>query len=152
SGSDWALGYNVGVLLKPISSLRLGISYRSGIDHTLKGSSSLVIPGVTSSAQSATASVKLPDVASVGVAYDVIPAVTLLAQVDYYGWRRFKAIQIVTADGTSQVVPEAFRNTVGGSIGAEWHVAPAWTLRSGLEFDPTPMPNDARSTALPDSE
>jgi long-chain fatty acid transport protein len=152
SGSDWALGYNIGVLLKPLSNFRLGISYRSGMNHTLKGSSSLVIPGVTSSSQSATASLKLPDVASVGVAYDVIPAVTLLAQIDYYGWRRFKGIQMVMADGTSQLVPQAFRNTVGGSIGAEWHVTPAWTLRSGLELDPTPTPNDARSTALPDSD
>jgi len=152
SGSDWALGYNVGVLLKPLSNFRLGISYRSGTNHTLKGSSSLVIPGVTSSSQPATASFKLPDVASVGVAYDVIPTVTLLAQIDYYGWRRFKGIQIAMADGTSLVIPEAFRNTVGGSIGAEWHVAPAWTLRSGLEIDPTPAPNDARSTALPDTD
>jgi long-chain fatty acid transport protein len=152
SGSDWALGYNVGVLLKPLSNLRLGISYRSGMNHTLKGTSSLVIPGVVSSSQAATASFKLPDIASVGAAYTVIPAVTLLAQVDYYGWRRFKGIQIAMADGTSQSVPQAFRNTVGGSIGVEWHVAPAWTLRSGLELDPTPTPNDARSTALPDSD
>ena len=39
TGGDWALGFNAGFLLKPSRDLRLGFSYRSGLDHTPKGSS-----------------------------------------------------------------------------------------------------------------
>ncbi|MGH7036050.1 MAG: OmpP1/FadL family transporter [Stellaceae bacterium] len=151
SGGDWGLGFNVGLLLQPTDRLRLGFSYRSGIDHTLKGDSSTEIPGVTSSAQGVTASFKLPDVASLGAAYDVTPALTLLAQADYYGWSRFQDIRLKFADGTQQVISENFRDTVGFSLGTEWKVRAPWTLRAGVEFDPTPSPGSNRSTMIPDS-
>ncbi|HEV2698746.1 MAG TPA: outer membrane protein transport protein, partial [Terriglobales bacterium] len=152
TGSDWALGFNAGVLVKPTTNLRLGFSYRSGTDHNLKGQSTAEVPGISSTSQSVSAGFKLPDVASLGAAYNVTPALTLLAQADYYGWSRFKEIRFTFADGTQQGVPENFKNTIGFSVGAEWKASPNWTLRSGIEYDPTPTPNDGRSTALPDSD
>jgi long-chain fatty acid transport protein len=152
TGNDWAVGFNAGVLAKPTDALRVGFSYRSGTEHSLKGNATSEIPGVVSSSQSATANFKLPDVASLGIAYNVTPMVTLLAQADYYGWSRFNQIRIAFADGTQQVVPENFKDTVGFSVGTEWKVSDRWTLRGGVEFDPTPTPNGARSTALPDSD
>ncbi len=151
SGGDWALGFNAGILLKPTDNLRIGFDYRSGVDHTLKGDSTAEIPGLLSSTKGVSASFKLPDVASLGVAYAVAPTVTLLAQVDYYGWSRFQAIRLTFSDGTQQIIPENFRNTLGLSVGGEWKVASSWMLRGGVEFDPTPTPGGDRSTAVPDS-
>jgi len=151
-GGDWGVGFNVGVLVKPIEDLRVGITYRSGVDHKVKGNSQTEIPSVLSSAKAVTGHFNLPDITSVGVAYDYSPSITLLAQADYYGWRRFKQIRLSFADGTQQVIPENFRNSVGFSLGGEWRLAPAWTLRSGIEWDQTPTPSDGRSTAIPDSD
>ncbi|HKT16962.1 MAG TPA: outer membrane protein transport protein [Stellaceae bacterium] len=151
SGGDWGVGFNLGVLVQPTDQLRLGFSYRSGIDHTLRGNSSTEIPGVTSSAQGAAASVALPDVASLGAALDVTSTLTLMAQADYYGWSRFQNIRIHFADGTQQIISENYHNTIGFSLGAEWKIATPWTLRGGIEFDPTPSPGANRSTAIPDS-
>lgn len=152
TGGDWTVGFNLGLLLKPTSVLRLGFSYRSGMDHNLKGNSSTEIPGILSSSQPATASFKLPDVASFGVAYVLMPDLTLLGQVDYYGWSRFKEIRFTFADGTQQVLPQNYKDSFGVSLGAEWKASAAWTIRGGVEFDQTPTPNDARSTAVPDSD
>jgi long-chain fatty acid transport protein len=152
SGSDWALGFNAGILVEPTSDLRVGFSYRSGMDHNLRGASTTEVPGIVSSTQATSAGFKLPDIASLGAAYKLTPALTLLAQADYYGWSRFNEIRFTFADGTQQVVQENFKNTVGFSVGAEWKATEAWTLRSGFEFDPTPTPNNDRSTGLPDSD
>jgi long-chain fatty acid transport protein len=151
SGGDWGVGFNLGLLLQPTDRLRLGFSYRSGIDHTLRGNSSTELPGILSSSQAATASLKLPDVASLGAAFDVTSTLTLLAQADYYGWGRFQNIRLSFADGTQQIISENYHNTVGFSLGAEWKIASPWTLRGGVEFDPTPSPGANRSTAIPDS-
>ena len=36
-GNDWAYGWNAGVLVEPIKGTRLGVAYRSEIDHELDG-------------------------------------------------------------------------------------------------------------------
>jgi long-chain fatty acid transport protein len=150
-GGDWGLGFNAGILLKPTNKIRLGFSYRSGVDHALKGSSTTEIPGVTNTAQDVTAHFKLPDVASFGAAWEVAPSLTLMGQVDYYGWSRFQEIRLVFADGTQQSIPANYHNTIGVSLGGEWRVASPWTLRAGIELDPTPTPGGNRGTAVPDS-
>jgi long-chain fatty acid transport protein len=152
TGGDWAVGFNLGLLLKPTNDFRVGFSYRSGLDHDLKGNSTTQLPGVLSSAQSVSAAFKLPDIASLGAAYDLSPAITLLAQVDYYGWSRFKDIRLTFADGTQQILQENYKNSAGVSLGAEWKPSTPWVLRGGVEFDQTPTPNDDRSTAVPDSD
>jgi len=35
---DWAVGFNLGALLEPSTTTRIGLTYRSKIDHGLKGS------------------------------------------------------------------------------------------------------------------
>ena len=152
AGGDWSLGFNAGILLKPVDDLRLGLSYRSEIDHDLKGRATTQIPGLLASSQGVTGSFSLPDILAIGVAYDVLPSVTVLGQANYYGWRRFKEVRLTFADGTQQIIPQNYRNSVGFSVGAEWRVTESWTLRSGVEWDQTPTPSDNRSTSVPDSD
>ncbi len=149
-GGDWGLGFNAGIFVKPTDKIRLGFSYRSGIDHALKGSSTTAVAG-TSTTQDVTASFKLPDVASFGAAWEVAPNLTLMGQVDYYGWSRFQEISLTFADGTHASIPANYHNTIGVSLGGEWRVASPWTLRAGIELDPTPTPGGNRSTSVPDS-
>ena len=36
-GDDWAYGWNAGLIVEPVAGTRLGVAYRSEIDHTLRG-------------------------------------------------------------------------------------------------------------------
>ncbi len=94
--------------------------------------------------------VKLPDTIALGVAYDVTPTVTLLGQVGYYGWSRFKEVRLMLADGTQPTTTENFRDTWSLSLGAQWAVAPGWVLRGGMLYDRTPTRDQYRSTIIPD--
>lgn len=152
NGGDWTVGFNAGLLLKPTSNFRVGFSYRSGVQHNLKGNSATEIPGILASTQPISAAFKLPDIASFGIVYELTSELSLLGQLDYYGWSRFKDIRLSFADGTQQIIPQNYRNSAGASVGVEWKTAPAWTIRSGVEFDQTPTTNDSRSTAVPDSD
>lgn len=150
-GSDWSVGFNLGALYKPRSDLRLGLTYRSAIDHKIEGNATTNIALLSvNTVQSFSSDFRLPDTTSLGVAYDISPTVTLLGQVGYYGWSRFNEVRLKLADGTQPTTTENFRDTWSLAIGAEWAVAPGWTLRGGMLYDQTPTRDQYRSTIIPD--
>ena len=149
-GSDWSVGFNIGILVKPVDNLRVGLTYRSAIDHKVEGDATTELFGITS-VQGFSTEVKLPDTTQLGVAYDITPTVTLYGQVNFYGWSRFDELRIKFADGSEAVVPQNFRNSWGAAVGAQARVAPGWTVRGGFAYDQTPTrDNESRSAAIPD--
>ena len=149
-GDDWSIGFTVGVLVKASDRMRVGLSYRSAVDHRLKGEARTDFLGSVT-AQDVAADLNLPEVISAAVAYDVTPAVTLLAQVNYYGWDRFEEIRLELEDGSELVSAENFRDTWGVSFGVQVKASEDWTLRSGIEYDETPTVDEFRSTRIPDA-
>lgn len=149
-GKDWSVGFSIGLLFEPRDDLRIGVNYRGAVNHRLTGDAITSLAGLTID-QKVAADLKLPDVISVGFAYDVTPTVTLLAQVNHYGWNRFKEIRLELDDNSELVSPENFRNTWGVSVGAELRASDRLTLRGGVEFDETPTVDAYRSTRIPDA-
>lgn len=148
-GSDWSIGFNLGVLFKPQSDLRLGVTYRSAIDHKIEGDATTEFLG-SKTVQSFNSDFHLPDTAALGVAYDIHPTVTLLGQVSRYGWSRFNEVRLKLADGTQPATTENFRDTWSLALGAQWSMAPGWKLRGGMLYDQTPTRDQYRSTIIPD--
>ncbi|MDA5194542.1 OmpP1/FadL family transporter [Govanella unica] len=149
-GTDWAYGYSLGLLFEPIDTVHLGVSYRGRVKHRLHGTATTTLFGQTTE-QGVAADLNLPDVIAVAAAFDVTPRLTLLAQLNHYGWNRFKQIQLDLADGTTQVSPENYRNSLGGSVGAKYLANDRLTLRAGVNYDETPTLNNNRSTRVPDT-
>ena len=44
TGDDWGYGYTVGFLYEPARNQRIGVSYRSRVSHSLKGTTELEVP------------------------------------------------------------------------------------------------------------
>ena len=42
--NDWGLGYNLGLLLQPVETTHLGVSYRSAVRHDLSGTAQFLVP------------------------------------------------------------------------------------------------------------
>lgn len=154
-GDDTAVGWQVGLLYEPVKGTRIGVDYRSAVFHTLTGS--VNFQGVPTpftaipSFQGGPAQAKLatPDVYSIGMSHD-LGDVTLLAQVDYTMWSRFQNLLVTWPTGSSLTV-EHWHNSVMPSIGADWRVAPEWTLRTGFAFDQTPVSSAERTPRIPDA-
>jgi long-chain fatty acid transport protein len=156
-GDDWSVGFNVGLLLKPTPTTRVGVHYRSGIDHDLSGDvqlSGLAGPlAALNGSTTASAEVKLPDITTLAVAQELTPRLTLLGQVSRFGWDRFEILRIETDDGRPDVVStENYRNTWTVALGAEYALTEAWTLRGGVQYDETPTRDGFRSTRVPDGD
>lgn len=162
-GSDWAVGYHLGVLWQPTSDLRFGIDYRSRIVENLRGSQQVSIPArlatvspaaaaeLTALDQSVRTRVTLPDVLTVSAVWVVSPGLSALATMQWTHASLLRTISIVGSDGTTSVLPLHFRDSWMGSVGvnARPSIAPRFLLQAGVGFERGSVPIESRTPRLP---
>jgi len=153
-GDGWNWGYSVGVQAH-WDRLSLGASYRSSMDHDLSGNAEitgLLGPlAIGNGNFAAKASFTTPWIATFGARYRVTDRLTLNGQVQRIGWGQFKDIQ-VTSGGLTQFVPQGYSDVTTGGVGLDYEVNPSLTLRTGVQYDPTPTPNIGRTARVPDGD
>jgi long-chain fatty acid transport protein len=158
TGHTWSTGFNGGLLIQPDDKTNIGLSYRYGITHNIRGSLTVAnLQGLVSVANqqvTGTAALDLPDIVQVGVAHHLTPDLMLLAEFDYYSWSNFKAINIHTTSPTlgNLVTQEQYRDTYSFSVGAEYQLDPQWRIRGGIKYDQTPTVDAYRDTRVPDGD
>lgn len=155
SGHGWDYGWDAGAQYHPSDRLTLAASYRSKIGHTLRGDVSVAgllgpLAGSNLAAAGA-ATFNTPAMATLGARWKATDRLWLNAQVQRVGWSQFRAITVKLA-GATQVTPQDYRSTTTVALGADYALAPDWTLRGGVQRDPTPTPDASRSTRVPDGD
>lgn len=156
SGDGWDLGYVVGAQLHPNDRLTFGLSYRSGIKHDLSGTLQLsALQGTPAAVNvtdpNATANFRTPWIATLGARWRATDRLALSAQVQHFGWSDFDTIKVASVAGASSV-PQNYRDTTNVGVGADYDVTRRWTVRAGVQYDPTPTPDVGRTVRVPDSD
>jgi long-chain fatty acid transport protein len=165
---DWQIGYVFGVEWKPRSDLSLGVSFRSELNNTLKGTETFtldapqppypsigaILQGATGAFQNgpATAKFTTPWVVTLGAKWQVSDQLTLLAGGDWTGWNSF---QNLTAHSSNPHQPDDvtimnWTTSLSASLGAEYKPIPELTLRLGTAYDETPTVDRYRTPGIPD--
>ncbi|WP_296808128.1 outer membrane protein transport protein [Thiocapsa sp.] len=157
TGDGWDTGFNVGLLYRPSEHTRVGLHYRSGMRHTLKGSAAVSgLRGPLASANGRSdsrAGLKLPDILTVSLTQAVTPRLTLMGEVQWFGWDAFDEVRIRFANGSPDLVrPQGFENTYTVGLAAEYALDSRWTLRGGIQYDESPTTDRLRNTSIPDSD
>lgn len=156
-GSDWSAGFNVGVLIKPLPSTRIGAHYRSGISHRLDGDNTISgLGGALAAAngrRDGRTDLELPDIVSLAVAHKVHPKLTLAAEAQWFNWSRFEEIRLQFDDGSpDQAIPQNYDDSVAVSIGFDYALSGDLTVRGGFRYDQTPTVDGFRQTSVPDAD
>lgn len=156
-GDAWSVGFNLGILVKPSSTTRLGLHYRSGISHDLEGKTT--VKGLTGPLAAANgvfdarADLDLPAIVSFGVAHELTPSLTLLGDFQWFDWSTFKELRVRFSSGQPDfVIPQNYQDSNAISIGAEYEMTPEWALRAGFHYDTTPTVDQFRTTSVPDTD
>lgn len=152
-GDDTSVGWKAGILAEPWQGTRLGVDYRSKINHTLEGrlviedsGSALVNKNIAGRAD-----LNLPQIATFSVAHDFNDRLTLLGSATWFGWDSFDEINVKNTAGVSQgTVVQDYQNTMAYSVGFDYKLNDAWTLRSGYQYDETPTTDERRTSRTPD--
>lgn len=153
-GDDWSVGWNAGLFYTG-GDTNFGVHYRSGISHRLKGTqdiSGLLGPiAVANGSFAATAPLDLPDIVTVSMMHRLTPQLRAMVTGRWYNWSRFKGIAVTSATGTTNKELD-YKDSYSVSLGGEYDVSPALTLRAGTMFDRTPTNPQHLTTRVPDGD
>lgn len=150
-GNDWSVGYLFGIHLRPTEQLEMGLTYRRSPTHKLEGTSTTDFAGMAAT-EGASAKLHLPDVMTLGARFKATDRLSLLGEVSHFGWSEFDELRIEFEQSPAAVTTENFRDTWALSVGAEYAVSEALTVRTGLLYDQTPARDAYRSTRIPDTD
>jgi long-chain fatty acid transport protein len=162
-GDDWAYGWNAGMIVEPRAGTRLGVAYRSEIQHTLDGDVDFTgdsagiatfIRGATGAFtdSDASLSVNTPASLSFGVHQDVTERVAVMAEAQWTDWSVFDQLT-VKFDNPAQpdnVTEEEWQDSWFFALGSTWKASDAWTFRGGIAFDQSPVDDQYRTPRISD--
>jgi long-chain fatty acid transport protein len=164
-GDDWRVGYTLGVLAEPIAGTRLGLGYRSKLEHRLKGDADFSLrgsaPGQAIAAATgafadtgAAADLELPASASVGIHQALGERWAVMAEAAWTNWSAFDELR-VEFDNAAQpdsVTEHKWQDGWFVALGATWKVLDDLTLRAGAAYDRTPVREAYATPRIPDGD
>src|SRR6185437_5271657 len=165
-GDDVGAGFNIGALYQFNDNLRVGVDYRSRIEHEIDGDQSIFVPGLLALASPSTAAllnaqntgvrtkITLPDSVTFGVYWQIDPRWAVMADVQWTEWSLIQNVNIVPTNPLlpGSTLKENWRDTWFASVGVNYRVTDKLTLQGGFAFDQSPVTDANRTTRLPDGD
>lgn len=154
SGDGWDFGWSAGAQMH-FGDLTLGASYRSAMEHDLEGR--VLVMGLAGPLAGANldigggATFTTPWIATLGARWQATDKLAVTAQAQRIGWSEFDAIE-VSYPGGGETLFQGYDDTTSGGVGLEYAVNDRLTLRTGVQYDPTPTPDEARTARVPDGD
>jgi long-chain fatty acid transport protein len=148
---DIAVGFTAGILLEPNDMLDIGIGFRSSMNHTLDGEGSALAAGYID--RSMSAAIKTPETVTLGIKLQANEQLAFMAGAEWANWSRLKSLDISLDEiGAMLTTPEDWNDSWFFSVGTEYTLNDSWTLRGGLAYEKSPVPDATRTPRLPDND
>jgi long-chain fatty acid transport protein len=154
--TDWAYGWNGGLMLYPTEHFRFGLSYRSSLRLDGMGTSDYKDPIEPVSNPNLSGVIHLPATWIMGVYADISQQWSLLFSAFYTEWSDFNNLVLnnvqVIDDVSTISIHENYQNSWNLAFGAHVWVVPQFIqLKLGVGYDQTPTLVGYRDVRLPDS-
>ncbi len=149
----WGYGWSAGIMYKPFENTRFGITYRSAIDHKIKGRQYL--EGLNRSGVVST-KLTMPEHVLIS-AYQKLGDWGLSASARWTRWSRFDILNIYSTvfgpERNVSQVDEKWKNVWMISAGVDYDINENWTVRTGLAWDEGAVSDYVHRTArVPDND
>ncbi|WP_144206812.1 OmpP1/FadL family transporter [Shewanella donghaensis] len=146
SASDWATGYNAGVVYQPTDKLMMGLSYRSKLEHDFQGdlNSDIRLEKLLLTDYSMDST--LVALVDFSASYQLTPELALLTTVQWHQWSDWDSTPI-TFNGTVDGVSNSFDLTQNRDWDDVWHygvgldyaINKDWNLKLGFSYETSPQ-------------
>ena len=155
---DEAFGGNVGILLRPISKLRIGLTYKSPEDYKFGFRPHLTGLGpVLSRLRERIGGVKVnvpmtePEQIMASAVYDVLPNFSVMGDVGWQNWPAFGEIPVGISTAKQRTVTANlhFSDTCHIAIGQQLWFGEKWLWSAGFAYDSSPVSKANRNAVLP---
>ena len=168
---SWDWGFNLGVMISPTDTLRFGLSYRSAIEHNAEGDFTFSTPmlgtplALTFPSQ---ATVKTPDTVMLTGTWEATPDLRLSGLIRWANWSNFDTLTITNdVNGIATIpslgemsqllkvqnIPNKWQDTWLFSVGADYRINDAFTVRGGIAYETSPIDDETtRMAVIPDTD
>jgi long-chain fatty acid transport protein len=166
SGRDTGVGFNAGILARPMESLSVGVHYRAGVTQNYQGDAEFsLLPTGSPALDAAVAevipagsvpvrtSIHFPAVINVGAAYEWGDW-TFAGDVGFWQWSKFQqiALDFEGREDLREVVVQDYADSAQIRVGAERRLGRSWAVRGGYLYDDSPAPAESLSPLLFDAD
>lgn len=161
NADSWDWGWNFGIMVSPSERFRLGLSYRSSITHDAEGDFDYAPRNVPLSATTfnSKATVKTPDTVMFTTTWEATDNLRLSSLIRWSKWSNFKTLTIKNeasgsyTDFGSKSYDNDWEDTWLFSVGADYKLNDAWTVRGGVAYEKDPVSdNKKRMAVIPDTD
>jgi long-chain fatty acid transport protein len=154
NGDDISYGYNVGILWQVMPQTRIGLDYRSKTDYNLEGTTELTGTGIEFPA---TLDISTPATFELSISHELNSNVNVHGSVGLTQWSVLEKLVIENGGGASgpfktSIEELHWEDSWAYSVGADWKMGDALTLRAGLGIDKTPVSDVHRSVRVPSED
>lgn len=149
-GDDASIGWNAGVLFNLSPAMRVGLSYRSAVKHTLVGETSDPVFGD----RQVRADLKLPDTYILSVWQQVSDRWEAMGDLSYTRWESMQALDVVNRNTGVLIGREEFNYSNAWRLawGAAYKANDRMKLKFGIAYDRTPIADGDRRARVPDND
>lgn len=152
TGDDWDYGFTLGLLAEPRDGTRIGLSYRSQINHTLEGDFTVTAPDGGRGKDTGRAALATPQIVNLGIRHRLTDRIDVLGTVEWTGWSSFDELKIQLGSGREIVTPERWDDTWFVALGAEYRPRDDLALTAGAAFDQSPIDDRFRTPRIPGND
>ena len=152
-GHEW--GWNVGLMWAPVETVRVGLSYRSKVEHTVNGQ--MTTQSLAPQLQNLDASVTMdaPAWAMLSAAWEVNDWLNLYGTFRWADWSSFQnlTVDFDMAQLPSQTMPKNWKDTYLMTLGYDAKMSDFWTLRGGIGYETSTISDPTlRTGTIPDAD
>lgn len=138
-------GINLGALITPTSSTKVGAAFRSRITHHLRGNTTFLR---ISDTPSTSTTMVIPQNLTISLDQSLGDRFNVLADL---GWTRWSAMKdtVLTVDSYTLTVPLNWNDTYRIGLGGQYHATSDFMLQAGASYDSSPTSASHRLPDLP---
>ena len=159
---DWNVGFNLSALYHLGDSTHVGLNYRSAVRHNFSGEARFDVPpaagpltggGILFQNTSVQSTLTFPEVVALGLSQTIDDKFTLLVDVDWTGWSRFKQVTINFGNPAqpAQSLSPNWDDSMRFAVGGIYHFSEDTDFRAGISYDQSAVSDTYRGADLPDS-
>lgn len=142
---NYSPGFNLGVMFAPYASTKIGITYRSKINHDLHGQLTFLR---IDNAPNISLNMVSPQNIIASASQDFSDRFTLLAEAGWSNWSSMKNT-ILNVGNHSVITPLNWKNTYRAGLGGRFKATPVLVLQAGVSYDSSPTTTTERLPSLP---
>jgi long-chain fatty acid transport protein len=151
SDSDWAMQYNLAVMIEPSERTRIGIRYLTETDLDFVDApdvSGKDIPNLNT--DTLDLGVTMPQTIHAGIHHQLNDDLALLGSVGWEEFSKFGKVQVgIDHTGINTTLDEGFRDVWHFGVGAEYQYKPKWELTAGFSLDSSMSSDSTRPIVIP---